>query len=310
MLSMTGRPVQVWARDKAQRKNYTSKVPGTLVTDNLEEACAGARFIVFAVPADAVVEVAGLYGDVARGDHVVVHGVRGFGPEGELAHQAIRNQTRVRLVAALGGPLYFDDMASGRPIVAVVASRFREAHQAVADVTAKTPARVHRSDDIVGVEVAGAISNVTHLAVGMSQAFELGETARGILLTHGFADAERLGIALGGSPATFSGLAGVGDLIPRPVRSTERHQRLGAVLAKGGDLVKAQKALGGCVEGITSARAASRLAGRLKLKLPLVEAVASILDDGADPLATLEDVLSRDILIGAENNRPRMHAAR
>lgn len=303
MVAATGRPVRVWARDKKQREEVRAQLPTANVTDDMEAACEGARFIVFGVPADAVEEVAAQYGDVARGDHVVVHGVRGFGRDCSLAHQAIRGQTCVRLVGALGGPLYFDDLRAGRPVVTVVASRFSETQSAVSAVTANTPVRVHTSDDIIGVEVAGAVSNITHLAVGMADALKLGETARGILLTHGLAEAERLGVSMGASPPTFGGLAGVGDLIPRPVRSTERHHQVGAALAFGETADDARAKVEGSVEGIESARYAASHARKVGLPLTLIEGVASILEGEADPRETLEEILSRDIRIGVENVR-------
>lgn len=303
MVAATGRPVRIWARDKKQRTQVQEQLPAAVVTGDMEEACEGARFIVFGVPADAVEEVAKEYGDFARGDHVVVHGVRGFGRDCSLAHQAIRNQTCVRLVGALGGPLYFDDLRAGRPVVTVVASRFAETQSAVSAVTANTPVRVHTSSDIIGVEVAGAVSNITHLAVGMADALKLGETGRGILLTHGLADAERLGVSMGAMPMTFGGLAGVGDLIPRPVRSTERHHQVGAAMAFGETVDKALSKVEGSVEGIASARYGAAHAAKTGLSLPLIEGVASILDAGADPRETLEAILSRDIRIGVENVR-------
>src|SRR5690606_13524989 len=113
---------------------------------------------------------------------------------------------------------------------------------------------LHPVRDVVGVEVAGAISNVTALAVGMCETLSFGETARGVLLARGLSEATRLGIALGGDPATFGGLAGVGDLIPRRVSSTERHYEVGRRVAAGERVDDVLASMEGCVEGVITAR--------------------------------------------------------
>jgi glycerol-3-phosphate dehydrogenase (NAD(P)+) len=145
------------------------------------------------------------------------------------------------------------------------------------------------------VESAGAISNVSALASGMADALELGETAQGMLLARGLAEAQRLGLALGAEPQTFAGAAGVGDLIPRRVTSTDRHREVGARVARGEDLDAVLAATGGPVEGVVTAKAALPEVARLKLKLPLIEGVARILTGEGDPRATLEALLQLDL---------------
>src|SRR5690606_35793634 len=100
-----------------------------------------------------------------------------------------REETCVRKIGVLGGPLYAPELQSNRPVAAVLASRFDETYEVVRHITANTPVRVHRSRDVVGVEVAGALSNVSALAVGMVEALELGDMARGVVLTQGLIEA-------------------------------------------------------------------------------------------------------------------------
>lgn len=266
----------------------------------------GANLVFMAVPAGAVAEVAGLYGPHARGDHIVIHGCRGVGESFQLVHQLIRATTCVKKIGVIGGPLHGRDLASGRPMAAVVASRYDEVPAAVRALAAGSPVRVHPSRDVVGVEVANAISNVSALATGMCAALSLGDTARGILLTHGLVEAQRLGCALGGQPHTFTGLAGVGDLIPRSVTSTDRHQDLGRALVEGRLLSDAMAAAGAAVEGVATARHATQIAKRLQLSLPLVEAVCGVLDGEVDAAAAIDGVLRRDdIELGRGLTTPR-----
>jgi glycerol-3-phosphate dehydrogenase (NAD(P)+) len=180
----------------------------------------------------------------------------------------------------------------------VVASRYDESAEAVKQLVQGTPVRVHPSRDIVGVEIANAISNVSALAVGMCEELQLGDTSRGILLTHGLSEAAKLGAAFGALPATFAGLAGVGDLIPRNVTSTNRHHEVGRRLAQGLSLEGALQGLHGVVEGVLTAREASREGKRRGIQLALVNAVASIVDGAAKPEAALEAVLQVDLDLG------------
>ena len=294
LLTVSGVPARLWARDEAQRTEVQSQFAGLQVTADIGEATADANVIFFGVPASAVLDVAQMYGDFARGDQIVIHAARGVGPDFALPHQMIRSKSCVRLIGALGGPLHARELASGRPIAAVCGSRFPETIAALRSVAAKTPVRVHDSRDIVGVEVAGAVSNVSAIAAGMAQSLDLGDTPRGILLTHGLVEAQRLGCALGAEPATFTGLAGVGDLIPRSVTSTDRHVELGKRVATGETLEAALQAADGEVEGVVTATEADKLATTLGLSLPLISSVAAVLRGEAKASDKMEEVLRLD----------------
>jgi len=287
LLDRAGARVRLWARDPAQRER--AKVLGALVHDDVAGALAGSRFVFFAVPGWALPEVAERYGPHARGDHVVVHAARGVAPGFVLPHQAIRAHACVRKIGALGGPLYLEDLGEGRPLVAMLASRYDETFDVVRALVGGSPVRLHTTHDVVGVEVAGAISNVSALAAGLAEGLGLSETDQGVLLTRGLAEASRLGRALGAEAATFSGLAGVGDLIPRRVASTLRHRGAGKALAQSGAAAPRDH------EGVVTAREARATAEHLRLDLPLVDAVARIVDGRAQPREALERVLALDL---------------
>jgi glycerol-3-phosphate dehydrogenase (NAD(P)+) len=295
VLASRGARLRVWARRKDAREEFAARHRGNLARDvvsgELGEMAAPAELVVFAVPAPAIAEVAHLFGEVARGDQLVLHACRGVGPNFRLPHQMIRDRTAVRKIGALGGPLHAQELGSGRTLAAVLASRFDEVIEAIARLTKDTPIRVHPSRDLVGVEVSGAVSNAAALAAGMADALSLGETARGVLLTHGLADAQRLGVALGASSATFGGLAGVGDLIPRRVSSTDRHHALGARLARGEPLPPGSEG----VEGIITTREAMSVAHARRLDLPLLSAIDRVLRGETPARTALERVLESDL---------------
>ncbi len=291
ILVSSGVDVHVYARDTTR----VEEVDGIVVHEEMGPAVEGANLVFLAVPADNLLEAAEQYGEFARGDHVVLTATRGVTDRFMLPHEMIRAMTCVRKIGYLGGPIHARELATGRQINLVLASRFGEVIDAIRGLTKGTPIALHKSSDVVGVEVAGAIANVGSIASGLAAALDLGDTARGVLLTHGLVDATRLGVALGATASTFSGLAGVGELIPRNVTSMDRHVDLGRRIAEGEALADALVRVDGHVEGVKTAEEAVKAAERLGLELLLVPAVHEILHGRADPRVALEAVLHRSL---------------
>lgn len=290
--------VHLWARNPDARERLRQEVPGIDIHHDMGEALDGASVVFLAIPAGHLLEVAEAYGEHARGDHVVLTGSRGVGEGFMLPHEMIRAKTCVRKIGILGGPIHARELATGRQINAILASKFPRVIEAVRKLTHGSPVSLHGSKDIVGVQVSGAISNVGSLAAGMADALDLGDTARGVLLTHGLLDAKRLGLALGASADTFAGLAGLGELIPRHVTSMDRHLELGAKLAQGQSAEEAVASTEGHVEGVQTAREATKLAEAKGVSLSLVRAVTQILDGSARPREALESVLHQSLDLG------------
>ncbi len=299
ILSEAGADTTMWVRRPAARRALAKKRPKVAQAKSVAEAGAEADLVFVAVPAGAFREVVAAFGEAARPDHLLVHATRGVDGHFVLPHQVVREETCVRKIGVLGGPLHARDLVSGHPIAAVLASRFDETLAAVRAAVAGGAVHVHPSHDVVGVEVAGAIANVTALAVGMADQLGLGDTARGVLLTRGLVEASQVGRALGAEATTFAGLAGIGDLIPRRVAATERHHQVGAAVAQGTPLDAALAAAKGEVEGVHTAAAALDVADRLGLELPLAAAVHRILHGEAEAGPTLEAVLQLDLELAA-----------
>jgi glycerol-3-phosphate dehydrogenase (NAD(P)+) len=309
IIAAIGAPICLWARDAKARETLEAEIGGLAVTPELRSALDRAELIFFAVPTHALEEVAFLYGDHARGDHVVLHASRGVAEGFVLPHQLIKRKSCVKKIGALGGPLRATELGGGVPIAAVIASRYADTGKMVQSLVEGTPVFLHDTKDVIGVEIAGALSNVTQIAAGASDALELGDTARGVLLTRGLADAKKLGVALGADPATFAGLAGVGDLIPRKVTSTDRHRTLGGHLARGISLEAAKRAIVDHAEGILTAIEAKKKADELGLELPLVRAVDEILSGKTPAKDAIERVLKLDIELDAKNATARRPSA-
>jgi glycerol-3-phosphate dehydrogenase (NAD(P)+) len=298
VLAVGGAEVRLWARRPEARAALKEELTHAVICERLAEACDDVGLVFFAVPAPAIAEVAAMYGEFAQGNQIVIHAARGVGEGFVLPHQMIRRETCAKKIGVIGGPLHIQDIANGRPLAMVVASRFDESSEAVKQIVQGTPVRVHPSRDTIGVEIANAISNVSALAVGMCEELNLGDTARGVLLTHGLSEAARLGAACGGLPATFAGLAGVGDLIPRNVTSTNRHHEVGRRLAEGSSLQSALLGINGVVEGAITAKEAALEGKRRNIPLPLINAVAAIIEGKANAKDALEAVLRVDLDLG------------
>jgi glycerol-3-phosphate dehydrogenase (NAD(P)+) len=295
LLARAGARVTLWARRPEAAKEVAKEAgKGVEVAASIADACRGAPLVCFAVPVDGLREVARAAGDVTTGDQIALHACRGVETGFVLPSEIIRAETCLKKLGALGGPLYLDDAAHGRPLVAAVGARFDDVFRAVRALTANTRVRAHPTHDLIGVELCGALSNVAQIAAGLAEGAGLGETDQGTLLVRGLAEAAQLGQARGAEAATFLGIAGVGDLIPRQVTSTRRNRHLGREIGQGTAAARAMAAHA-ALEGPVTAREARTLGDRLGLKLPLIQAVDDVLWRGAAPAEALERVLTLDL---------------
>jgi glycerol-3-phosphate dehydrogenase (NAD(P)+) len=196
--------------------------------------------------------------------------------------------------AALSGPSFAEEVAKGLPTAVTLASSDLEfARRTVAALNTHR-LRLYASDDVVGVEIGGAVKNVLAIASGISDGMGFGLNARAALITRGLAEIARLGAALGGRQHTFMGLAGMGDLILTCTGDLSRNRRVGLGLAAGKSLDAILKELGQTAEGVSTAREVARLADELHIDMPITHVVKGILFDGLPAKLAVEQLLSRD----------------
>ncbi len=155
--------------------------------------------------------------------------------------------------------------------------------------------RVYTSDDVVGVELGGALKNVIALATGVSDGLELGDNARAAIITRGLAEISRLGIALGGHPATFAGLSGFGDLVLTCVGGLSRNRQVGLAIGRGRRLADIEAEMHETAEGVPTCASVRGLAEREAVEMPISEQMYRILYEDKDPLEALRDLLGRDL---------------
>lgn len=197
-------------------------------------------------------------------------------------------------LAALSGPTFAAEVARGLPAAAVVASADPEVATALQALLSSPTLRLYRSADVLGVEISGAAKNVVAIAAGLVDGLRLGHNTRAALLTRALAEIRRLGTCLGGSPETFAGLAGVGDLILTATGDLSRNRRVGLALASGKSLTDAVAALGGEVaEGVATSPVLLELAEKAGVEMPIAAMVASILSGRTTPTDAVRNLMTR-----------------
>jgi len=214
---------------------------------------------------------------------------------GLLPHQVMAEVLGDRVPgAALSGPSFAQEVARGLPCALTVASSSDALRERVVASVHGGNLRVYSCDDLVGVEVGGAVKNVLAIATGVADGLGLGLNARAALITRGLAEITRLGAALGASTSTFMGLTGMGDLILTCTGDLSRNRRVGLGLAQGKALDTIVAELGHVAEGVPCAKAVRELARKLGVDMPITNAVAGVLFDGDTPQAMLAQLLARD----------------
>jgi glycerol-3-phosphate dehydrogenase (NAD(P)+) len=214
---------------------------------------------------------------------------------GLLPHQVVREVLGDSVAgAALSGPSFAQEVARGLPCGLTVASSDAELRDRVVSLVHGGSVRVYACDDMVGVEVGGAVKNILAIATGAADGLGLGLNARAALITRGLAEITRLGTTLGAQPGTFMGLTGMGDLILTCTGDLSRNRRVGLALAQGKQLDTIVRELGHVAEGVPCAKAVRELAARLGVDMPITNAVASVLFDGASVQETVDRLLARD----------------
>lgn len=221
---------------------------------------------------------------------------KGFeGGTGLLPHQIVREVLGDAIPGgALSGPSFAQEVARGLPCALTIASHSAALRASVVSALHGGTIRVYASEDLVGVEVGGAVKNVLAIATGVADGLGLGLNARAALITRGLAEITRLGTALGGQTETFMGLTGMGDLILTCTGDLSRNRRVGLGLAQGKALETIVAELGHVAEGVPCAKAVRELARRMGVDMPITNAVAGVLFDGDLPHVMVQQLLSRD----------------
>ena len=220
---------------------------------------------------------------------------KGFEAVTGLMPHEVQAEVAPRLRAgALSGPSFAQEVAAGQPAALVAASRHASVRDALVQAFHGPSLRIYANEDIVGVEVGGAVKNVLAIATGLCDGLSLGLNARAALVTRGLAEMTRLGLALGARSDTFMGLSGLGDLVLTATGDLSRNRKVGLLLAQGLTLAQAVQSLGHVAEGVYSARTVHQRAQALGVDMPITAAVVALLDGSLQAGETVHRLMGRD----------------
>jgi len=212
---------------------------------------------------------------------------------GLMAHEVQAQVAPAMFAGVLSGPSFAQEVAAGQPTALVAASRHALVRQALVNAFHADKLRVYANDDVVGVETGGAVKNVLAIATGLCDGLQLGLNARAALITRGLAEMTRLGVALGARAETFMGLSGLGDLVLTATGDLSRNRQVGMGLAQGRSLPDVLHSLGHVAEGVYSARTVVQRATLLGVDMPIVSAVAAVLQGEVSPTQAVSMLMVR-----------------
>jgi glycerol-3-phosphate dehydrogenase (NAD(P)+) len=218
----------------------------------------------------------------------------GSGTHGLLGHEIRADVAPGLKAGVLSGPSFAQEVARGQPTALVAASEPAGVREALVVAIHSPTLRVYANEDIVGVEVGGAVKNVLAIATGLCDGLNLGLNARAALVTRGLAEMTRLGLALGARAETFMGLSGLGDLVLTATGDLSRNRKVGQLLAQGLSLQQAVDSLGHVAEGVYSARTVVQRAQMLGVDMPISAGVVALLDGRLQPAQAVTELMGRD----------------
>ena len=311
VLADKGNPTVLWAfeQDVAQSINETHEnkryfsghtVPDSVrATTSLEGALQGAELVVIVVPTHAVREVMTKAKPFIPPQALLCSAAKGIENDTlMLMSQVLEDVLGTDAIPRLtyrSGPSFAKEVALGMPTAVVVAGRDDENTKAVQRAFATDKLRVYSSDDVIGVEIGGALKNVIAIAAGAIDGLGFGHNSRAGMITRGLHEIGRLAMRMGGDPMTVAGLSGMGDLVLTCTGDLSRNRTVGVELGKGKKLPEILAALGAVAEGVKTAKSAYDLSVREKVEMPITHEVYKVLYEGKHPRQAVVDIMNREL---------------
>ena len=308
-LAINGKAVCLWTRKeeaarmmRETRKNTAyikeATLPASiLITSDLEEALRGRSFVVLATPSQSIRTVIQSCVPYLEPDAEIVSTAKGIEVDTLLLTTEVildvLKDADSRKVGVLYGPSHAEEVALGMPTTVVASARTLEAARLIQDVFMSPKLRVYMNPDMRGVQIAGSVKNVLAIAAGISDGIGFGDNAKAAIVTRGLAEMRRLGVAMGGRPETFSGLAGIGDLVVTCMSGLSRNRYLGEQIGKGHTLNEIESEMNMVAEGVKTTRSVHALGEKYNVELPITEAVHAILFEGSKPLEAVSELMGR-----------------
>ena len=266
-------------------------------TSNMKEVVEDKDIIVFALPSIYLRENVRKAKQYIKDNQIIVDVAKGIETDtlytmSQLIEDELNNPNMK--VVALSGPTHAEEVALDMPSTIVSACKDLDAAKVVQDVFMNNNMRVYTNDDVLGVELCGALKNIIALATGISTGLGFGDNAKAAIITRGMLEMSRLGLAMNAKKETFSGLAGIGDLIVTCTSMHSRNNRCGMLIGKGYKVEDAVKEVGMVVEGLNALPAAIKLIEKYNVEMPIISMVYEIVNNNVDPKQAVIALMNRD----------------
>lgn len=289
-------------KDSIEKKQENSlflpgvTLPENLVpTNDLEGSLAGAQMIVGVVPSHGMREVFTRASEFISKDTIIVNTSKGIEVESGLTGSAILKECGLDRLVVLSGPTFAKEVSAGLPCALSAASKDEEDAKTVQGIFSAPGFRVYTNNDIIGVELGGALKNVIALAAGISDGLGLGTNARAALITRGLKEMSVLGVHMGAKTETFYGLSGVGDLVLTCTGALSRNRSVGERIGKGEKLSEIIDSMKMVAEGVKTSKATLEISKRAKVEMPITEEINRVLYEDKPPRTAVMDLMSREL---------------
>ncbi|MCI7808662.1 NAD(P)-dependent glycerol-3-phosphate dehydrogenase [bacterium] len=302
-LCLNGHDVTMWTFEKElipemEQTRRNPRLPGAVLPEGLkisgDYACIrGCKLVVMASPSFPLRSVCRNAAPYIDDDAVVVSVTKGLEQGTHLRMSQVVAQETGKEVVVLTGPSHAEEVSVNIPTGLLAASADQALAEFVQDTFMADTLRVYTSPDPAGAELAAALKNVIALCAGITDGLGFGDNTKAMLMTRGLTETARLGVALGARKETFTGLAGVGDLIVTCTSMHSRNRRAGILIGQGKDVQEAMKEVGAVVEGYYAAKSAYELGKQEGIDMPITEAAYKVLYEGADVKEAVKGLLSR-----------------
>jgi glycerol-3-phosphate dehydrogenase (NAD(P)+) len=309
ILANNGSDVMLWARTQEEAAAMESAKenqrmlkgipfpPGMHATASMEEAICEAEMVVMVVPSRSIRENAKRLLPHISPNSILLSATKGLEKNSaKRMSQVIEEELPEAFhsrISVLSGPNLAKEIAQGMPASTVIASRDESVALRVQELFMSNIFRVYTNTDIVGVELGGALKNIIALGAGISDGLGYGNNGKAAFITRGLAEITRLGVSAGANPLTFAGLTGLGDLIATCSSPLSRNRYVGEQLAYGKGLQEILFSMNNVAEGVDTTLGALELASRLKVEMPLTQAISNVLFQNMDPRQTVVDLMGR-----------------
>lgn len=307
LLANKGHKVVIWDRNSSVvedinnnrlNKRYLpfAKIPdGILATNKIEDAIEKGDYIILAVPSYAIRDICKLICSNVHRQQVIVSIAKGIEEQSKMRlSKVIKEELPLNPVVILSGPSHAEEVAKNLPTTVVVSSENMEYAFKVQDLFMTNTFRVYTNDDIIGVEIGGAVKNIIALACGICDGLGYGDNTKAALMTRGMSEIVRVGTLLGGRRETFYGLTGMGDLIVTCTSLHSRNRRAGILIGEGVLREEACKRIGMVVEGIKACEAFYELKDRLLVNMPITDMLYKVLFKNKEVKTAVKELMERD----------------